>query len=673
MSAAKKKVDPAAKSKRLRAEIERHEKLYYRDAQPEISDREFDALVAELAALESEHPELVTPDSPTQRVGGAPLEGFAQVVHDPPMQSLDNSYSMDELREWGDRLARLVPGEAISYVAELKVDGVSLSLRYENGLLVQAATRGNGQVGDDVTVNARTIRRLPLRLAKGAPAFVLVRGEAYMSRSTFARLNREREEAGEALFINPRNSAAGAVRQLDSRTVAAKRLDAFVYQIADGYTAKTHAETMEKLAAWGLPVHDGWRRCRDLDAVAAFVEEWREKRRKLDFETDGVVVKVDDIALRARLGSTSKAPRWAVAYKYEAERASTRVNEIRVQVGRTGVLTPVAELEPVFVGGATVRRATLHNYEDLARKDVRVGDTVAIERGGEVIPKVVEVDLSLRPPDAPPFVMPARCPVCGEKVERVEGEVAFRCSNPVCPAVVSESIRHFVGRNAMDIEGLGDERIDQLLAEKKIADFPDLYRLKAEDLVDLEGWGERSAEKLLASVEASKTRELNRLLFAVGIRWVGERVAKLLAERFGSLEALDAASEAELEETPEVGPKVSAAIRAYFGDPRQRRRLEALAAAGVRPPAIERKVGPRPLAGKTGVLTGKLERWTREDATERLEALGARVAGSVSKKTDFVVAGEDAGSKLDKARELGVRVLDESGFERLLETGSLDA
>lgn len=667
---------PATRIDALRREIERHERLYYRDGKPEISDRDFDRLVEELQALEAAHPELDSPSSPTKRVGGAPLEGFAQVVHDPPMQSLENSYSVEELGEWGARLAKLLPNEAIAFVAELKVDGVSISLRYEDGVLVQAATRGNGSVGDEVTANARTIRRLPLRLDGRAPVkppqSLLVRGEVYMSKRVFAALNREREAAGEPLFINPRNSTAGAIRQLDSRNVAAKRLDAFVYQIAAGFEAASHGETLEQLSAWGFPVHDGWRRCADLEAVVAFIDEWRERRRTLDFETDGVVVKVDSLAQRTALGATSKAPRWAIAFKYEAERATTRVNEIRIQVGRTGVLTPVAELEPVFVGGATVRRATLHNYEDLAKKDVRVGDTVAIERGGEVIPKVVEVDLSLRPEGAAPFEMPSACPVCGEPVVRIEGEVAFRCSNPVCPAVVAESIRHFVSRNAMDIEGLGDEKIEQLLVEKKIADYPDLYRLKVDDLKELDGWGERSAEKLLASIEASKRRELHRLLFAIGIRFVGERVAKLLAQAFGSLAALAGASEGELVAVPEVGPKVAAAVRAFFDDPRQSRRLAALAAAGVDPPAIERTQGPMPLAGKTAVLTGSLSRFTREEAAERLEALGARVSGSVSKKTDFVVAGEEAGSKLAKAQELGIRVLDESALERLLETGELD-
>lgn len=660
---------PAASKRRvaqLRAEIARHEDLYYRAARPEISDRDFDVLLAELASIEAEHPELATPDSPTQRVGGAPLDGFAPVRHEPPMQSLDNTYSLAEVEEWIDRLRRLAPDAEPSFVAELKVDGVSISLRYEDGLFVRGATRGNGTVGDDVSANLRTIRGLPLRLKGRPPKRLLVRGEVFQPRSVFARLNREREAAGLPLYVNPRNATAGAIRQLDSRAVAARRLSALVYQIADGVEARHHAETLERLAGWGFPVDRHWRACAGLPEIEAFVEHWRAARQELDFETDGVVLKVDDLALRQRLGSTAKSPRWAVAFKFEPERSETVVREIRVQVGRTGVLTPVAVLEPVFVGGTTVTRATLHNYEDLARKDVRVGDTVRVERGGDVIPKVVEVALDRRPATARPFELPSRCPECGEPVVRAEGEVAWRCVNPTCPAVVAESIRHFVGRSAMDVEGLGDERIEQLLREGRMRDFPDLYRLRAEELEPLEGWGEKSAAKVLASIDASRTRGLDALLFALGIRFVGERVAKLLAVHFGSLDAIATASEGELLEVPEVGPKVAAAIREHFADPRQRARLAALAAGGVRPPAVERPRGPRPLAGRTIVLTGRLERIGREEATERLEALGARVASSVSKKTDLVIAGEEAGSKLAKAEELGIPVGDEAALDRLL-------
>jgi DNA ligase (NAD+) len=665
---------PAKRAAFLRREIERHEKLYYGTGRPEISDREFDRLMAELIALEAADPELATPDSPTRRVGGEPVSGFAQVRHEPPMMSLDNTYNLEELREWGARLARLAPGEAaagLDFVAELKVDGVSTSLLYENRLFVRGATRGNGTVGDDVTGNLRTVRALPLRLPPSAPERLLVRGEVYMPRADFERVNREREIAGEELYANPRNVAAGAIRQLDSRQVASRRLAAVVYQVADGPSFTSHAESLERLAEWGFPVHDSWRRCRGLEAVEAFVADWRERRHGLGFETDGVVVKIDDLALRERLGSTSKAPRWAVAYKYEPEQVETRVRDIVVQVGRTGVLTPVADLEPVLINGTTVKRATLHNYEDLSRKDVRVGDTVVVEKAGEVIPRVVQVLLDRRPEGSKAFAMPTACPECGEPVVRFEGEVASRCVNPACPAVLQESIRHFVTRNAMDIEGLGDEGIAQLIAEGLLADLPGLYALERAKLVELDGWGEKSADSLLAAIAGSRNRPLDRLLFGLGIRMVGARIAKLLANHFGSLEALSRASEAELEAVEEIGPKVAASVRAFFADPRQQKRLAELAAAGVSPPAIERPAAALlPLAGKTVVLTGKLESMSREAAAERLEALGARVAGSVSKKTDFVVAGEDAGSKLEKAKALGVEVLDEAGFLARLREGA---
>jgi DNA ligase (NAD+) len=658
---------PEKRIQELRREIVRHEELYYQKGAPEISDREFDRLMAELVELEAAHPELATPDSPTHRVGGEPLSGFVAVEHRPPMQSLDNCYDLDELRDWRARLARWAPDAEPTFVAELKVDGVSISLVYEDGLFVQGATRGNGSVGDDVTVNLRTVRSLPLRLKGKAPARLVVRGEVYFPRSAFREANRRREEAGEPVFANPRNATAGAIRQLDSRLVAARRLAMVAYQIADGFESPTHAGMLEQLTRWGFPVDPSYRLCASLDEVEAFVERWRTHRHDLDFETDGVVVKVNEIALRERFGSTAKAPRWAVAYKYEPEQGETVVRDIVVQVGRTGVLTPVAELEPVPIAGTVVRRATLHNYEDLARKDVRVGDTVTVEKGGEVIPKVVAVKLERRSPGSVPFEMPARCPVCGEKVERVEGEVASRCVNPACPAVVAETIRHFVSRNAMEIDGLGDERIAQLLAAGLLDDVPGLYNLDREKLVELEGWGEKSADKVLASVEASKRRELPRLLFGLGIRMVGERIAKLLARAFGSLDALAAASEEELLAVDEVGPKVAASLRAFFDDPRQRKRLAALRAAGVEPPPMpveERRA--LPLAGKTFVLTGALESLGRDEATAALEELGARVSGSVSKKTDVVVAGADAGSKLKKAQELGVAVWSEAELLRTL-------
>lgn len=657
----------AARAAQLAAELERHNELYYVHNRPEIGDREFDLLMAELAALEEQFPGLRGPASPTQRVGGRPVEGFLQVVHDPPLLSLDNTYSEEELEEWVERLGRFAPGRELSFVAELKVDGVSIALRYENGVLAQAVTRGNGTLGDDVTANVRTIRSLPLRLAD-APSELMLRGEIYMPRGVFDQLNREREEQGEPLYANPRNTTAGTVRLLDSREVARRKLKIAVYQLASDVGATGHADALEKLAAWGLPVLPTWQRCAGIAELRAYVELWRERRRELDFETDGVVIKVDSYAAQRALGSTGKAPRWAVAYKYAAERSETRVRDVTVQVGRTGTLTPVAELEPVLLAGTVVKRATLHNYEDLSRKDVRKGDTVYLEKGGEIIPKVVAVRLDLRPEGALPFEMPTACPVCGEKVVKYPGEVALRCVNAGCPAIVAGSVAHFVGRNAMNIEGLGDKLIEQLLRKGLLADYTSIYRLRLEDLKELEGWGDKSARNLLAEIDKSKSRELSHLLFAVGIRFVGDRAARTLAEQFGELDALMAAGAEELQRIPEIGPKVAEAVVAFFADPHNRERLEALRAYGVGLRQTRRRVVAEagPFAGKTVVLTGTLEGWTREEAAALLEAAGAKIAGSVSKKTHLVIAGEGAGSKLDKARLLGVEVIDEATFRQRL-------
>ncbi len=503
---------------------------------------------------------------------------------------------------------------------------------------------------------------------KQPPERLMLRGEIYMPRSVFEALNRQREAAGQALYVNPRNTTAGTIRLLDSREVARRRLAVAIFQSATEL-APTHSETLETLAAYGLPVESEWQRCADLDAIEAFIEHWREPRHELPFDTDGVVIKVDRFDLQERLGRTAKAPRWAVAYKYAAEQAPTVVHAISVQVGRTGVLTPVAELEPIFVGGTTVQRATLHNYEDLARKDIRVGDTVLVEKAGEIIPKVVSVVTEERPPGTEPFEIPTECPECGEPVVRYEGEVAWRCVNASCPAIVRESVSHFVSRNAMDIEGLGDKLIDQLLAKKLIADYTSLYSLRALDLMDLEGWGEKSALNLLEQIEKSKGRTLAHLLHAVGIRFVGQRVGRILAEHFGDLDSLMAADEEQLEEVPEIGPKVAASLRQFFADEHNRKRLETLRAAGVtltqpRPEAVAEE---SPVAGKTIVLTGALSVMKRGEAKKQLEALGARVSGSVSKKTDLVIAGEKAGSKLKKAQALGVEVTDEEGLLQILE------
>ncbi len=672
---------PEARAAFLREELQRHERLYYQDAKPEISDRGFDRLMAELQALEAEHPALRTADSPTQRVGGEPTEGFEQVEHKPPMLSLDNTYDHDELDEWFGRLTRLLPDTDIEFVCELKVDGVSLSLLYHDGVLTQAATRGNGRVGDLVTANARTIRTLPLRLPAGTPARLLVRAETYMRRSVFAALNKERGAASQELYANPRNTTAGTVRLLDSRDVARRRLDLACYewvQPAGGDAReqrRSHGECLAALADLGLPVNDSWRRCKGLEEVVAYCTEWRERRAELDFEIDGVVVKVDDPELRDRLGATAKAPRWAVAFKFEAEQAETVVLAINAQVGRTGAVTPVAELEPVLVAGTTVKRATLHNYEDLARKDVRVGDAVVIEKGGDIIPKVVEVILERRVPESKPFEPPKLCPVCDEELHRSEEEVLLRCVNTACPAVVRERIRHFASRNAMDIEGLGDWLVSELVSSGLVRNPADLYGLKAEQLADLKKanearLGERSAERIVASLKDSNQRPLARLIYALGIRFVGDSTAALLARRFRSVDALAVATAKELEEVDEVGARIAGSVRAFFASEQNRQLLDRLRGEGLQfeEEAAEGDGTARPLEGKVFVLTGSLQEMTRNEAAARIQALGGKVTGSVSSRTDFLVAGEKAGSKLRKAEQLGVEVLDQAGFAELLAT-----
>lgn len=690
---------PEPRAATLREELQRHERLYYREAKPEISDREFDRLMAELAAIEEEHPELRTADSPTQRVGGEPTEGFEQVEHTPPMLSLDNTYDHEELEEWCGRLTRLLPDRAIEpetgsepdagrrpatdieFVCELKVDGVSLSLLYEDGVLTQAATRGNGRVGDLVTVNARTIRSLPLRLPAGAPARLLVRAETYMRRSAFAALNEERAAAGQELYANPRNTTAGTVRLLDSRDVARRRLDVACYEWVqtagsagdDGGERSSHGDCLADLAELGLPVNDSWRRCASLKEVVAYCDEWQRKRGELDFEIDGVVVKVDDPELRDRLGATAKAPRWAVAFKFEAEQAETVVREINAQVGRTGAVTPVAELEPVLVAGTTVKRATLHNYEDLARKDVRVGDAVVIEKGGDIIPKVVQVIEDRRSPDSKPFEPPEHCPVCGEKLYQPEEEALLRCVNAACPAVVRERIRHFASRNAMDILGLGDWLVGELVEGDLVADPADLYALTVEKLADLKKTndarlGEKAAARTVASLEESKQRSLSRLIYALGIRFVGDSTASLLARRFGSVDDLLAATVEELEEVDEIGDRIAESVRAFFDSARNRRLLDRLREQGLQfeEESTGEDDGDRPLEGEVFVLTGSLAGMTRNEAAARIEALGGKVTASVSRRTDYLVAGEKAGSKLGKAEQLGVKVLDQAEFEDLL-------
>jgi DNA ligase (NAD+) len=674
---------PATCAAELREEISKHARLYYVEDRPEITDAEYDALLRELIALEEAHPELVTPDSPTQRVGGPPLSSLPNVKHELPLLSLENAYSPEELKAWADRVVDRL-GRTPEFVCELKIDGLSVSLVYEDGRLARAATRGDGTTGEDVTPNVKTIHAIPLdlRAAHAArkislkvkiPAVLEVRGEVYMSKASFARLNAAREEAGEPLFANPRNSAAGSLRLLDAKITASRRLSAFLYSIArwegPGEPQK-QAESLFTLEEISFPVNPHRAVVSGVDGILAFIDAWRAKRHELPFETDGVVVKVDALADQRRLGQTAKFPRWAIAYKYPPEEATTVVADIVVQVGRTGVLTPVAEFTPVLLAGSTVRRATLHNMEDLARKDVRVGDTVAVEKAGDVIPKVTRVLLEKRPKGAKAFSMPARCPACGEPVVQREGEVAVRCVNPGCPAQVAESLRHFVTRRAMDVEGLGDERIEQLREAGLLKDVASLYDLEAAQLAPLGRWGDKSAANVVAEIERSKSAGLARLLFGLGIRQVGEKTAKVLARRFSSMEALVAADEEALTSVPEIGPETARGILEWFAHPANRALVKKLGKAGVRMTEEAGPAGPGgALSGGIFVLTGTLPRRTRDEAAEAIEMAGGKVSSSVSKKTTAVIAGEEAGSKLDKAKALGVPVWTEADLDRELKGG----
>jgi len=670
--------DPGARAAELREAIRRHEHLYYVLSRPEISDREFDALDRELRDLEAAHPELVTPDSPTQRVGGAPLSEFPSVTHREPMLSLENTYSEDEVREFEARVRRQLGDIPLSYVAEPKIDGLSLSVTYENGVLTRAVTRGDGKIGDDVTANARTIRSLPLALAAPAdggaiPDLIEVRGEVYLPRSVFTRLNEERVRNDEEPFVNPRNAASGAMKQLDPRQVRGRGLELFLYALArtSGDEPKTHSAALALLRSLGLRTNPEIRSCASIEDALAQCGVLREKRHALDYDIDGVVIKVDSLSLQRELGSTSKFPRWAIAYKFPAERATTRLLNIDVQVGRTGKLTPVAHLEPVFVGGTTVSRATLHNAEEIARKDIRVGDLVVVERGGEVIPKIVEVVLAERPDSARPFVMPGSCPVCGTHVAAIPGEVDLRCPNASCKAQIEERIKHYARRQAMDIEGLGDKLVAALVEAGTVKNIADLYHLDASGLAQLERMGDKSAKNLVDSIAKSREAGLQRLLFGLGIRFVGERAAELLSRRFGSMEALQAASAEEIDAVPEIGEAVVASVREWFEAEQNQELVARLREAGVRLDAISG--GPeeaRTLEGLQFVLTGVLQAMDRNEAKRRIERRGGRVTSSVSSKTDYIVAGDDAGSKLEKGKALGVKILDEAGLLALLSENS---
>ena len=686
-------MQPAERIEFLRREIRRHEALYYSDAEPEISDADFDDLMRELRVLEGAHPELATPDSPTRRVGGRIADGFAPARHAEPMLSLDNAYDEADLRAFDERVRKglaLAEGDPpVVYTAELKIDGLSIALRYERGQLVRAATRGDGETGEEVTPNVRTIRALPLSLSGTHTGVLEIRGEVYLPRASFERINRQRAEAGEPLFANPRNAAAGTIRTLDPGLVSRRNLGAWVYQaviVEAGAEAwpDTHQAQLARLEEWGLPVEANRRVCDGIEAVLAFLEDWREARRTLDYETDGVVVKVDRLADRERLGTTSKFPRWAIAFKFPAEQRTTRLRAIRVEVGRTGANTPYAELEPVVVAGSTVSFATLHNAEDIARKDLREGDWVIVEKAGDVIPRVVGPVLSRRPAEAVPWQMPSRCPRCDSDLVKEPDEAVWRCENASCPARIRRGLEHFASRAAMNIEGLGEALVDQLVTGGLVRDYADIYRLDAATLAALESqsskadgsaivrkFGQKSAEKLTAQIERSKSNELWRLLFGLGIRHIGERSAQVLAQAFGSIAAITGATVEQLQATPEIGPVLAASVHAYFAAPENQVLLTRLRDAGVRMevPPEERaaQTAPGPLTGRTYVITGTLAGFSREEATAALERLGARVASSVSKKTTAVIAGAEAGSKLEKARTLGVSVLDEPALVALLD------
>ena len=660
----------------LKRFIERHNRLYYVEAQPEISDREFDGLMKELEALEAEYPELVTPDSPTQRVGGEPIEGFVTVEHAVPMLSIDNTYNPGELRAFDERVRKgLGAGETPTYVVELKIDGVAISLQYRNGVFSRAATRGDGRQGDDVTANVKTIRSVPLRLEGNPPEVLEVRGEIFMRRSELQRLNALREAEGEQPLANPRNAAAGTLKLLDPREVAKRRLDLVTYDLAalEGMDLDSHWQTLRDLRAFGLPAIEHAERCDTIDEVLEACERWERKRGGLDYGTDGMVVKVDSAEQRRRLGSTSKAPRWVIAYKFPAEVARTKLRNIHIQVGKTGALTPVAEMDPVPLAGTIVKRATLHNFEELRRKDVRVGDTVEVQKAGEIIPQVLRYVESERPTEAESFPEPSKCPACGGSVCKDPEGVYIRCLNLRCPAQLKERIEHFASRGAMDIEGLGPKLVEQLVDGGHVQDFAGLYALDEETLAGLERMGKKSAANLVEAIETSKSRGLARLLFGLGIRHVGSHVAEVLASHYGSIDALMQASVEELASIHEIGDTLARSVRDFFDMEANRALVARLRERGVvmeSEQTDKAEGGARPLEGMSFVVTGTLEQYTREGIHERIKALGGRTLSSVSSKTDYVVAGEKAGSKVKKARDLGVHVLTEAEFEALAGTSS---
>ncbi len=676
---------PADEVAELRSQIEHHNRLYYVDAAPEISDHEFDRLLKRLEALEAAHPDLLTPDSPTQRVGGQPLEGFRTVEHRIPMLSIDNTYTFDEVREWDQRVRKgLAPGEVVRYVVELKVDGVAVSLRYEKGTLVIGATRGDGASGDDITSNVRTIHEISMRLQDKPPAVLEVRGEVFMTNAELVRLNDLRRAAGEAPFANPRNSTAGSLKLLDPRQCAKRRLRFVAHGLGEtaGITEPSYTAILKDLQRWGIPVTPGIATYASIDEVIEHAQQWDLKRNELPFQTDGLVIKVDSLEQRERLGARTKSPRWVIAYKYEAEQAVSRILGITVQVGKTGKLTPVAELEPVLLAGTTVKRATLHNADEISRKDVRVGDTVVVQKAGEIIPQVVRVELDARTGKEKPFRFPTACPCCGAPVFRPEGEIDYRCTSTPsnCSAQFKEWLRFYAGRDAMDVEGLGEKVIEQLVDQGMVKSLADLYRLEPGPLGELvlstttrddgktiaRTFGKKSAENLLAALAASKDRSLDRFVTGLSIRHVGSRVAEILAERFRTLAALRDASRQELESVPGLGPIAAGSVFEFFQKAEHRKQIDDLLAVGVDPqPMVVVSRSGLPLTGKTFVITGTLPVRSRGETEELIKKAGGKVTGSVSKSTNYLVVGEDAGSKLEKAKQLGIQILSESELEQL--------
>jgi DNA ligase (NAD+) len=663
--------DPATEIARLREEIHHHNYLYYVEAKPEISDLQYDRLMERLKKLEAAHPELITPDSPTQRVGEQPVEGLEQVAHRVPMLSIENTYSIEELNKFGQRVAKLLPGEKIEWVVELKVDGVAISLIYEEGLLTRGITRGNGRVGDDITHNVRTIKDVPLKLyGKKVPPLLEVRGEIYMTNSDLVALNEAQQAGGQPTFANTRNLTAGSVRQLEPKICASRRLRFFVHSAGatEGLKAKTHMEFLDEIHGYGFHATPMVECFSSFDAAVEHCQQLIERLHELDFEIDGLVLKVNDFRQRERLGTTSKSPRWEIAYKFEKYEGATKLNNIRVQVGKTGTITPVADLEPVQLAGTTVSHASLHNADEIERKDVRTGDVVVVEKAGKIIPHIVRVEKHLRKGSLRKFVFPTACPECDTKLVKDEGGVYIRCPNPLCPAQVKERIRYYASRNAMDIEGLGDKLVDQLVSEGLVKNYGDLYRLeeKQDKLLNLERMGRKSLDNLLEGIEASKKRGLARLLNALSIRHVGARVASVLAEHFGTMDALVKASEEELSEINEIGPIIAHSVYDFLHSKFGQETIADLKSQGV----VMKSTAPargkrRALEGKTIVVTGTLEKYTRDEIEELITQHGGHAASSVSKKTDYVLAGENAGSKLDKARQLGVKVINEREFDEL--------